>query len=192
MKPIIPYCFWIIFEVILLIDFNSCLQSETSESLMISFKDNYRKLNSEFDSLVQYSKNISELLDNKDLHIQRDSVIVASTNENTNTSINDSTDNPNSISHPRLMEIKQITEQATASIANLQNYHKTFINEFEEFESLLKKRNLKKVKSKYQKNVLFYNSISLIMLCLLAGGLVGVIFILYYSFSIKEGKSEEV
>ena len=45
------------------------------------------------------------------------------------------------------------------------------------------KKNHKKNKFTEDDNILmFYNSLSLIMLSLLAGGVVGVIFILYFSF----------
>ena len=51
------------------------------------------------------------------------------------------------------------------------------------FEDFLKIKNPKKKKLIEDDNVfMFYNSLSLIMLSMLGGGVIGVIFILYFSF----------
>lgn len=51
------------------------------------------------------------------------------------------------------------------------------------FEEFIKKKNQRKKKYGEDDNVfMFYNSLSLIMLSMLGGGVVGVIFILYFSF----------
>ena len=56
-------------------------------------------------------------------------------------------------------------------------------NKIKRLEKGVPKNGKSKRKAKHYDNSLtFYNSLSLIMLSLLAGGLVGVIFILYYSF----------
>ncbi len=58
-----------------------------------------------------------------------------------------------------------------------ENYHKEMI----EIEDPLK--NLKEKKQKHFDNsILFYNSLSLIMLAMLTGGLIGIIFILFFTF----------
>lgn len=56
------------------------------------------------------------------------------------------------------------------------------------FEEFLKLKNPKKKKYMGDDNVfMFYNSLSLIMLSMLGGGVVGVIFILYFSFKSDNG-----
>ena len=56
----------------------------------------------------------------------------------------------------------------------------------------LKIVNKKLIKDSEDENkFLFYNSLSLIMLSMLAGGLVGVVFILYFTFR-KDIKTEEL
>lgn len=193
MKPTKPYCILIIFEIFLLIEFNACLQLEnSSDSLIINFKENYKKLSKEFDMLINYSQNITQVIEDNSLsQVDHIPSKTEKNEEQSEISLKRSPENTLAISDLKLKELKKITDQVNTSIANLQNYHKTFIIDFQDFEDTLKKKNLKKVKNRYQKNVLFYNSISLVMLCLLSGGLVGVIFILYYSFSTKDGKTDE-
>lgn len=43
-------------------------------------------------------------------------------------------------------------------------------------------KNSKKRNKQYDNSMMFYNSLSLIMLSMLTGGLIGVILIIYYSF----------
>jgi len=58
-----------------------------------------------------------------------------------------------------------------------ENYQK----ELSEAEDPLK--NLKEKKQKqFDNSILFYNSLSLIMLAMLTGGLIGIIFILFFTF----------
>lgn len=189
MKPITNFCLCSIFEALILVNMVTTLQSESSDDLIISFKENYRKLSSEFDLLMKFSQNITSVLNDDKVSKDIGSFETDGVDNIINESINK--DQDTSIQF-QFKEIKLLADQANRSIINIQNYHQTFISEFEEFEELLKKKNLKKVKSTYQKNVLIYNSISLLMLCLLSGGLVGVIFILYYSFKSKEGNSNEI
>ncbi len=54
---------------------------------------------------------------------------------------------------------------------------------------IVNKKSVKEIED--ENNFLFYNSLSLIMLSMLAGGLVGVVFILYFTFR-KDIQTEEL
>lgn len=190
MKPTTTsFCICMIFETLILINLAYCSQVKSSESLINSLKDNYQKLSSEFDLLIKYSQNITA----NGLNSQKVHPPISTAEDQVKTLDQYSVNATQSLTiESQLNEIKILSDQANASIVNIQNFHKTFISQFEEIEDVLKKKNLRKVKSKYEKNVLIYNSVSLVMLCMLSGGLVGVIFILYYSFSAKDIKSEMI
>jgi hypothetical protein len=76
----------------------------------------------------------------------------------------------------------------TISLSLLKEFHTNLNLKIKMFEDkvshkdIMKQKNLKKRKPVDDNRFNFYNSISLIMLGLLAGGLVGVVFILYFSF----------
>ncbi len=97
-----------------------------------------------------------------------------------------------------------------SSITNLRKFHSTLEKKIKLFEmqhskdsnvkninnlstpsthSKLKKKKTHKEKED-ENTFMFYNSLSLIMLSMLAGGLVGVVFILYFSFK-KEGSDSD-
>lgn len=84
--------------------------------------------------------------------------------------------------HKEMQELATISSNLKKSIANIQDFHKSFNDNFNDFEEVFAEKNLQDTKKKYESSLLFYNSLSLVMLAMLAGGLVGVIFILYFSF----------
>lgn len=81
-----------------------------------------------------------------------------------------------------LNELNSLSRNVIDSISKIKLYNKVFIENFDDFEDVFTEKNLETVKKKYESSLLFYNSLSLIMLAMLAGGLVGIIFILYFSF----------
>lgn len=88
-----------------------------------------------------------------------------------------------------MQELAVISNNLKKSIAEIKDFHKSFNENFNDFEEVFSEKNLHETKKKYESSLLFYNSLSLIMLAMLAGGLVGVIFILYFSFHSKDIKS---
>lgn len=70
------------------------------------------------------------------------------------------------------------------NINNKNNTQKIVSNEFYKF--LLK--NSKKRNKQYDTSMMFYNSLSLIMLSMLTGGLIGVVLIIYYSFKTDDNE----
>jgi sugar-specific transcriptional regulator TrmB len=83
--------------------------------------------------------------------------------------------------------IKSLAQGLDESILSLKNFHLALDKKIKEFQDNVKhpnkNKNLKKKRKEDDTAALnFYNSLSLIMLSLLVGGLVGVIFILYFSF----------
>jgi hypothetical protein len=91
--------------------------------------------------------------------------------------------------------VKTLVQNIDDSIVSLKNFHSSLDKKIKDFEENLKhpntfKKNLRK-KKKDDEALNFYNSLSLIMLSLLAGGLVGVIFILYFSFR-SEDKQDNI
>lgn len=186
---------------------------EDSEPLYDSFKHNYEKLKSEFDELLSYSKNFSgeiekmanynhkELTKNnhlKDIKIQGNNAKNITMSDfkfkeiASEINIKEIKPNNDETKVPEFGELKSLSLGIGKSIGKIEEYQKNFIDSFVDFQDIYKKKNLKQTKENYQNNLLFYNSMSLIMLCLLAGGLVGVIFILYISFnaSANEGFKE--
>ena len=85
-----------------------------------------------------------------------------------------------------LLVLNLLSENLKDNISKINVFHKNFIENFSKFEAVFKEKNLQTTKKKYESTLLFYNSLSLIMLAMLAGGLVGIIFILYFSFHNKE------
>jgi hypothetical protein len=89
-----------------------------------------------------------------------------------------------------------------STISNLRRYQTSLENKIKSFEKSKKEtlqlpvtslaRNIKKKRHHREKeddnSLVFYNTLSLVMLSMLAGGLVGVLFILYFSFK-KENDS---
>lgn len=87
-----------------------------------------------------------------------------------------------------------------STISNLRKYQSSLENKIKSFEKSKKEtlqitslaRNIKKKRHHKEKeddnSLVFYNTLSLVMLSMLAGGLVGVLFILYFSFK-KENDS---
>ena len=79
-------------------------------------------------------------------------------------------------------------------IENFSNLISNSLNSLEDLEERLEKFNsedsnpsLKTKKTKnFDNSLLFYNSLSLIMLAILTGGLIGVIFIMFFSFRSDE------
>ena len=57
------------------------------------------------------------------------------------------------------------------------NYQKKETNFDQAFPSMEKNK-----KNQFDNSLLFYNSLSLIMLAMLTGGLIGVVFLLFFSF----------
>lgn len=104
------------------------------------------------------------------------------------------------IKSSKTRDVKTEPETLEASINNLRNFHLSLEEKIKKFEQNKKeeiplaqilKRNSDQSelnKKKYNKDLnddntfMFYNSLSLIMLSMLAGGLLGVMFILYFSF----------
>jgi len=82
----------------------------------------------------------------------------------------------NKLNNKTELEIKK-------SIKKIENYHQKFLDEFNSFEVNYKKKNLREVRNDYKNSMIFYNSLSLIMLALLSGGLVGIMLILFFSFT---------
>jgi hypothetical protein len=89
-------------------------------------------------------------------------------------------------------DTQYLSENIDYSLASLEEFHTYLDNKIKIFENkashnnIIKQKNLKKRKTLENNRFNFYNSISLIMLGLLAGGLVGVVFILYFSFKTQE------
>lgn len=67
---------------------------------------------------------------------------------------------------------------------NKNNTQNIVSNEFYKF--LVK--NSKKRNKQYDASMMFYNSLSLIMLSMLTGGLIGVVLIIYYSFKTDDNE----
>jgi hypothetical protein len=90
------------------------------------------------------------------------------------------------------VEVKALVNNIDDSIANIRHFHNTLDKKLKAFEDELKSdmrnKNLKKRKAD-DNTINFYNSLSLIMLSLLAGGLVGIVFILFFSFRCDEKDS---
>lgn len=63
------------------------------------------------------------------------------------------------------------------SLSSIKKYQMDIHRKIKKIEDTPSKQN-----EKYDNTLLFYNSLSLVMLSMLAGGLVGVVFILYFSF----------
>jgi hypothetical protein len=91
--------------------------------------------------------------------------------------------------YKEMQELAVISNNLKKSIAEIKEFHSSFNQNFNEFEEVFSEKNLQETKKKYESSLLFYNSLSLIMLAMLAGGLVGVIFILYFSFHSKDVKN---
>ncbi len=68
----------------------------------------------------------------------------------------------------------------------LEKFSKNLKSEIGEIEILLNSARTRKKSKHYDNSLMFYNSLSLIMLSLLAGGLVGIIFIIFLSFKNTE------
>ena len=82
-----------------------------------------------------------------------------------------------------------------STISNIKNLQRSLEDKIRLFEKSAKEEKflysglsskIKKKKKENENALMFYNSLSLIMLAMLAGGLVGVIFILYFSFRKEE------
>jgi hypothetical protein len=68
------------------------------------------------------------------------------------------------------------------SVNLLDRFSDNVENKIEILEENINFKKLKKHAKNFDNSLEFYNSLSLIMLFFLSGGLIGVLFILYYSF----------
>ena len=90
---------------------------------------------------------------------------------------------------------EQLLDKLNNAINSLHEVNKTISSKIEGFEKfffadLKRIKNLSKNKKRnYDNGIIFYNSISLVMLSMLAGGLVGVVFILYFTFKKDESSN---
>ena len=100
-----------------------------------------------------------------------------------NNTLNHSDLNMNNLHRLILKTTNNINSYEKAIDSNIKN-----ITEFIKDAQQISKHMKKKSKRNFVDNsLMFYNSLSLVMLSMLAGGLVGVVFILYFSFK-KEDK----
>jgi hypothetical protein len=103
----------------------------------------------------------------------------------------------NSMKNLTIFQPSQInmTSKLEKAIVSLNNVNDTITKKIKSFEKFfytdlrrIKNLNQNK-KKKYDNGMLFYNSLSLVMLSMLAGGLVGVVFILYFTFKKDDNSS---
>ena len=85
--------------------------------------------------------------------------------------------------------IKNSATQIGESAIKLKDYHETLYNQLDNLRKKNHKKNLNQSKGLFIKKFVFYNSMSLIMICLLAAGLIGVILLLTSAFTSKDEES---
>lgn len=85
--------------------------------------------------------------------------------------------------------IKNSATQIGESAIKLKDYHETLYNQLDNLRKKNHKKNSNQSKGLFIKKFVFYNSMSLIMICLLAAGLIGVILLLTSAFTSKDEES---
>lgn len=85
--------------------------------------------------------------------------------------------------YERIYDLQSKLQNNTLNISNL---YSSFLQNFSDFEAILKERSLINTQDKYENNHIFYNSISLILLAMLSGGMVGLIFVLTFSYKVNK------
>jgi hypothetical protein len=144
----------------------------TNQIFYDSFLDEINQINKEFSNFIEKTENLYSTLNDDKNHKSNENKVLNKENKEENTNLK---------SDDKKI-IKKLKDEVNYSIKNIESHHKNFLENFNEFETVSIDLNKENIKKKFEKNLLFYNSISLIMLALLAGGLVGIIFILYFSF----------
>lgn len=85
--------------------------------------------------------------------------------------------------YERIYDLQSKLQNNTLNISNL---YSSFLQNFSDFEAILKERSIVNTQDKYENNHLFYNSISLLLLAMLSGGMIGLIFVLTFSYKVNK------
>ena len=188
-------------------DINSVKPSKSvvySQKFFSDMKDNMQLINGNLTNLVEslegfYKNENSKTFTSKGINNKTNSIksrvfnkeLYIKGNSTGNLKVNSIS---NSTNNSLILNLTLSTKLHNA-INSLHEVNKTISSKIEGFEKfffadLKRIKNLSKNKKRnYDNGMLFYNSISLVMLSMLAGGLVGVVFILYFTFKKDESSN---
>lgn len=146
------------------------VRSASQQTTISSYQDKLVSINSEFETLVNSTTILPSILE----------VGIISKIKNSTSDFND-------ILHLNQTQyIKDSALKMQSSANKLKEGHSSLYKQFEEYKKSLQKKNLKHQKNLYKKGFVFYNSMSLIMICFLTFSLLGVILLLTSAFTAKE------